>query len=106
MVSKFTLQRDSALPLKQQITIMSQEVLRIMRNSHPDSGDYWKEDTSDFAQRMFNSGWDKAMRLRVNKSGITGWFKILGKEMNNNIPRYRHRNFMREERDKAKIDKN
>ena len=105
MASKLTLQRDSALPLKQQITIMSQEVLRIMRNSHPDSGEYWKEDISDFAQRMFNSGWDQAMRVRVIKSGITGWFKILGKEINEKIPRYRHRNFMREERDRAKADK-
>ena len=102
MASKLTIQKDSALPLQQKITILTQEVLRIFRNTHPRSGMFWKKDLGDLMQRLFNSGWDEAMRTRVLKAGIVGWCKILNKEFNEGIPRYRHVTFNRAERDRAK----
>ena len=102
MASKLTIQRESALPFSQKITILSQEVFRILRNTHPKSGDIWKQDVSDFAQRMKNSGWDPQTRLRVIKQGITGWFRVIEKEVLNNEPRYRHHNYQRGERNQAK----
>ena len=104
MASQLTIQFESALPQKQKITILSQEVLRILRNTHPNSGDYWKDDLSDFMQRLKNSNWPEGLRLRILKSGICGWFKILTKELVEGVPRYRHINFNKEAREKAKIE--
>ena len=53
-------------------------------------------------QRLFNSGWGEALRIRILKSGIIGWCKILNKEFNDGVPRYRHVNYNRAERDQAK----
>ena len=61
MASQLTIQYDSALPQKQKITILTQEVLRILRNTHPNSGDYWKDDLTDFMQRLKNSNWPENM---------------------------------------------
>ena len=53
-------------------------------------------------QRLFNSGWGEALRIRILKSGIIGWCKFLNKEFNDGVPRYRHVNYNRAERDQAK----
>ena len=105
MASKLTIQRTSALPQRQKITILSQEVFRILRNSHPKAGEVWKNDISDFAQRMKNSGWDEETRERVIKQGFTGWIRVLSKEQFQNEPRYRHHDYKRKERDEVKNDK-
>ena len=105
MASKLTIQRNSALPQQQKITIMTQEVLRILRNTHPMTGDVWKKDISDFAQRMKNSGWDESSRIRVIKQGIVGWMRILSREHFLGEPRFRHFDYNREARDKKKMDK-
>ena len=105
MASKLTIQRTSALPQRQKITILSQEVFRILRNSHPKAGEVWKNDISDFAQRMKNSGWDEETRERVIKQGFTGWIRVLSKEQFQNEPRYRHHDYKRKERNDVKTDK-
>jgi hypothetical protein len=105
MASNLTIQKDSALPQQQQITIMTQEVLRILRNTHPNSGDFWKQDLTDFMQRMKNSSWPEQIRLRVLKAGIVGWCRILSKEINMNEPRYRSVDYKKDERQQAKKDK-
>ena len=81
MASKLTIQKDSALPQQQKITILTQEVLRIFRNTHHKSGQFWKQDLGDLMQRLFNSGWGEALRIRILKSGIIGWCKILNKRI-------------------------
>ena len=84
---------------------MGQEVLRILRNTHPNSGEFWKEDITNFCQRMKNSGWEESIRLRAIKSGITGWVRIINNEINMNIPRYRPSSFKKIERAKEKLAK-
>ena len=104
MASKLTIQRSSALPHQQKITILSQEIFRILRNSHPKAGDVWKDDISDYAQRMKNSGWDEETRERVIKQGFTGWIRVISKEHFQDEPRYRHHDYKRSERNKLKSD--
>ena len=105
MASKLTIQKHSALPQQQKITIMSQEVFRVLRNTHPSTGDVWKKDVSEFAQRMKNSGWDEAIRIRVIKQGIMGWIKVISREHFLGEPRFRHFYHNREARDKNKLEK-
>ena len=106
MASNLTIQEKSALPHKQKITIMTQEIFRIRRNTHSDVPDYvWKQHCTDYMQRMKNSGWQAHHRRRVLKAGLTGWYKVLEKEANEGTPIYRHRNYNREAREKAKVEK-
>ena len=57
MASNLTIQIDSVLTTRSKYDIMSQEIFRIMRNTHHDVADaVWKGDISDFMQRMKNSG--------------------------------------------------
>ena len=105
MASNLTIQEKSALPHKQKITIMTQEIFRIRRNTHSDVPDYvWKQHCTDYMQRMKNSGWQAHHRRRVLKAGLTGWYKVLEKEANEGTPIYRHRNYSREAREKAKVE--
>ena len=103
MASSLTVQANSALPLKQKITIMTQEIFRIKRNTHPDATtETWKHHCSEYMQRMKNSGWPAPIRKRVLKAGLVGWKKTLEKEINDGKPRYRHYTYDREARDKTK----
>ena len=103
MASNLTIQEKSALPHKQKITIMTQEILRIKRNTHPDVPEQvWKQHCTNYMQRMKNSGWHAGYRKRVLKAGLTGWYKIVEKELNEKIPRYRHHDYKKDERAKAK----
>ena len=80
MASNLTIQVNSALPLKQKITIMTQEIFRIKRNTHPDvPNETWKSHCSSYMQRMKNSGWCANIRRRVLKAGLVGWVKTLEK---------------------------
>ena len=106
MASNLTIQVDSALTTRSKYDIMSQEIFRIMRNTHHDVEDkVWKGDISDFMQRMKNSGWPEDTRRKIVKKGLTGWFKVVERYLNGEIPLYRHFNYNREKRDKEKDDK-
>ena len=54
---------------------------------------------------MKNSKWPECIRLRVIKSGISGWLKILSREINTNEPRYRHYSYNRTARNLEKENK-
>ena len=53
-------------------------------------------------QRMKNSGWPEDTRRKIVKKGLSGWYTVVERYLNGEIPLYRHFNYNRKERDKEK----
>ena len=65
-----------AIGKKQKRTILTQEGIRILRNTHPDLPDkYREEDMSAFAKKLQNSGYDEKERNIIIKSALNGYKK-------------------------------
>ena len=78
MSSKFVIMRDSAAPLSQKRTVLTQEGIRTLKNFKKElDWDQKAKHLDNFMQKMKNSGYDEKFRLEVLKSSINGYEKIL-----------------------------
>ena len=99
MANRLLMLHQSALPDKMKRTTLTQEVIRIMRNCHPDLP--WKEKVArlnTFTERMRDSGYPERYRAEVIQSGLKGYEKMLEVEKTGGRPVNRLKKTNREER--------
>ena len=104
MAARESLLKDSALPAKTKRTVQSQEVVRILRNCHPEVP--WSrkaEHLSQFMQRLRTSGYPQGYRAQILESGIAGYEKMLKVEMEGGRPVNRPDSCDKTSRKKRKI---
>ena len=77
----------SAMPASMKRTALTQEVIRILRNTRPGLNQEVSTQPLDkFALRMKTSGYNANYRLQVIKSGMAGYDKMLEEEMRGGRP--------------------
>ena len=92
MCSRFVLMRDSAAPMNQKRTVLTQEGIRRLKNCKIELN--WEQKAkhlSELMQKMKNSGYDKEFRLEILKSSINGHEKIIEDHKNGSKPIYRNK---------------
>ena len=92
MSSKFVIMRNSAAPLNQKRTVLTQEGIRRLKNCKMELE--WGQKAqhlSNLMQKMKNSGYDEKFRLEVLKSSINGYEKILEDHKSGSKPIYRNK---------------
>jgi hypothetical protein len=90
MSSKFVLMKDSAAPLSQKRTVLTQEGIRRLKNCKIELE--WEqkvEHLNKFMQKLKNSGYDECFRLEILKSSLNGYEKIVEDSKNGLKPIYR-----------------
>ena len=106
IVTKSVIHADSAIPISNKRTILTQEVLRIIL--HCSNYIPWTNvcnHINKFMMKMQHSGYKKEMRFHVVKSAINAYIKIREKERLGMRPMHRPKNWRREERRKEKEQK-
>ena len=94
MASKFVIMKDSAAPLSQKRTVLTQEGIRRLKNCKAELD--WSrkaEHLSNLMQKLKNSGYDEQFRLEILKSSINGFEKIVEDEKNGIKPIYRSKDW-------------
>ena len=77
----------SAMPASMKRTALTQEVIRILRNTRPGlNQEVSTHHLDNFALRMKTSGYNANYRLQVIKSGMAGYDKMLEQEMRGGRP--------------------
>ena len=77
----------SAMPASMKRTALTQEVIRILRNTRPGlNQEVSTHHLDNFALRMKTSGYNANYRLQVIKSGMAGYDKMLEEEMRGGRP--------------------
>ena len=92
MCSRFVLMRDSAAPMNQKRTVLTQEGIRRLKNCKIELN--WEQKAkhlSELMQKMKNSGYDEEFRLEILKSSINGHEKIMEDHKNGSKPMYRNK---------------
>ena len=82
--------KNSAAPLSQKRTVLTQEGIRRLKNCKPELE--WEQKTKHldgFMQKLRNSGYDEEFRLEVLKSTLNGYEKIVEDDKNGVKPMYR-----------------
>ena len=106
MASKLVIQKTSAIGKSQKRTILTQEGIRMLRNTHPDLPDsYREEDMSTFAKKLQNSGYDEKERLIIIRSAMNGYNKQVKADQEGTKPLYRPREWNQEAREEQKKNK-
>ena len=78
MANQLLMLYDSAMPEKVKRTTLSQEVIRILRNCHPDLPWQTKcQHLNAFTERMRDSGYPESFRYEVIQSGLNGYRKMV-----------------------------
>jgi len=96
----------SAMSDRQKRVSLTQEVIRILRNTKKELPDCVKNDLlSEFSLRMMLSGYSENFRLEVISSGVAGYEKQLARAEAGTCPLYRPKGYMKEERRKKKLIK-
>ena len=106
MANRLLMLHDSAMPDKVKRTTLSQEVIRILRNCHPDLP--WQSKLphlNEFTERMRDSGYPENMRYEIIQSGLKGYNKMLEVEQAGGRPVNRPQRLDRIERKKQKMTK-
>ena len=104
MASKQSLLMNSALPAKVKRTVQSQEVVKILRNCHPQLPWTRKaEHLTHFMQRLRASGYPHHYRAQILRSGITGFRKKQKVEQDGGRPVNRPDSSNRTQRKKKKF---
>ena len=94
MSSKFVIMRNSAAPLNQKRTVLTQEGIRRLKNCKIELE--WGQKAqhlSNLMQKMKNSGYDEKFWLEVLKSSINGYEKILEDHKSGSKPIYRNKDW-------------
>ena len=92
MSSKFVIMKDSAAPLSQKRTVLTQEGIRRLKNCKKELD--WEQKAKhlgDFMQKLKNSGYDEKFRLEVLKSSLNGYDKIIEDDEKGIKPVYRNK---------------
>ena len=74
------------MPAKMKRNVLTQEMVTIIRNIHPDLP--WEttaKHLNNFNQRMRLSGYDENYIYQIIKSGVEGFDKMLDKEANEKV---------------------
>jgi len=106
VASKTVINKRSAMPKKTIRTILTQEVIRILRNCNKNLE--WKETckhVETFCARMQFSGHNKEMRAQVVRSALNAYAKMREKDEKGENPRYRTWQWKKEERLEKRRDK-
>ena len=94
---------NSAMPEQIKRKTSSQEVIRILRNCHPNLP--WQHKAihlNQFAQRLRTSGYPEKMRAEIIQSGLKGYNKMREQELNGGRPVNRRKEDNRNQRRKEK----
>ena len=97
---------NSVMPEHMKRRTLSQEVIRILRNCHPDLP--WEEKLEHLnalTERMRDSGYPERMRAEIIQSGLNGYNKMRETERNGGRPVNRLRSFNKWERRKERMKK-
>ena len=106
MANMLLMLEKSAMPAKMKRNVLTQEVVTIRRNIHPDLP--WEttaKHLNNFNQRMRLSGYDENYRYQIIKSGVEGFDKMLEKEANEGVPINKPRTYEDDQRQKKKYSK-
>ena len=78
MANHLMMMKNSAMPEKVKRTTLTQEGIRIMRNTSLElPWEVTADHLSDLSMRIKASGYDEKMRLEVIKSAVTGFEKMV-----------------------------
>ena len=106
MASKMTIHARSALPHNQKRNILTQEVIRILKNCSQELPWTTKaQHLEDLSLRMQFSGHDKKMRKEVIKSGIKAFRTMQENDKAGTVPLHRPREWQRKRRERMKRQK-
>ncbi len=106
VATKTTIHARSAVPSKQKKTILTQELLQIMRNCCPQLEDNQRNGhINDYMMRMQFSGYDKEFRFDVFSSATKAHSVELQKSESGERPLHRPKEWERSRRKKEKIEK-
>ena len=98
------LMERSAMSDRQKRVSLTQEVVRILRNTKQDLPDSVKNGfLSEFSLRMKESGYSERFRLEVISSGVAGYEKQLARAAAGTCPLYRPKGYKAEERSRKKL---
>ena len=90
---------DSALSMKQKRTILTQEGLRILRNTKIELGEEIRNGhLNKFMIKMKNSGYDQKFRTEIVDSAMKAFDIMKEKDRKGTNPLFRDRNWKAEER--------
>ena len=106
VASKAVINARSAVPWKNKRTILTQEILRILRNCSIDLP--WErvsEHVTEFTARMQYSGYSQEFRAEVVKSALHAYDQMKARDNAGDEPMYRPREWRRVERAEARRDK-
>ena len=103
VASRAVISARSAVPWRDKRTILTQEVLRVLRNCSKYLP--WSEvcaHVETYCARMQFSGYDKRFRTQVVRSALNAYDKMVEKDANGEEPMYRPRSWKRIERAKSR----
>ena len=104
MANFLVLTERSAMSDRQKRVSLTQEVVRILRNTKTTLPDDIKNGfLSEFSLRMKESGYSERFRLEVITSGVAGFEKQLARAADNICPLYRPKGYKAEERRRKKL---
>ena len=90
MNTRICIQPNSAIGKKETRTIHTQEIVRILLNSHPDQDQsVTNQSLTNYMKKMQNSGWCEKFRQDVLKSGMKAFNKIKEDDKNGVKPMFR-----------------
>ena len=106
MASKMTVHARSAIPTSQKRNILTQEVIRILKNCSQELPWQVKADHLEhLSLRLQYSGYDKKFRREVINSGIKAYRQMEENDKQGKIPLHRNREWKKNERERQKRKK-
>ena len=104
--TKATIHARSAIPSKQKKTVLTQELLRIMKNCCPQIGEEQRNGhINNFLMRLQFSGYDKEFRFDVFNSASKAYQIAQEKDHAGEKPMHRPKEWERSRRKKEKLEK-
>ena len=103
VASKAVIDARSAVPWKVKRTVLTQEVIRVLRNCSRNLP--WGEvcvHVEEYSRRMQFSGYQESFRGQVVKSALDAYDKMIARDQQGEEPMYRPRNWKRVERAEAR----
>ena len=103
MANNLVLMERSAMPMRMKRVCLTQETIRILRNTKKELPETVKNKLlSEFSSRMRDSGYSDKMRREVIESGVKGYEKQVSRDEIGECPLHRPKGYMNEERQKQK----